>query len=290
MLVPFLASLPLLVPGFGPAPAVPADTCPASRAATAVAILEMHGEQPRPMPKPVVGPRRAAVERILNVELARLTTALEMNWVRLSLPPQMRKVAPTSQEIADEMEARQPILWWAGNLWLKDFLGVEQFGAWCPTLKKLELHPWQWTPKGHPNLTPPTLVEALRALRPSLEVEIRKGFRSTPLRVARLAYRAVLVYLLAALSFLPGPTQPLIQRTWPRIVEHLATTLETNHKLAIEGQPPEYAAATGVVVPTDAPRRQVGSRVGMQSTSAARWIEGALGRLRREPRRRPAAA
>ena len=153
------------------------------------------------------------------------------------------------------------------------------------------MHPWQWewpAAAGPASLKPPTLVQALRALRPSLEVEIRRGLRTSPLRVTRLAWRAILVYLLAALSFLPGPTQPLIQRTWPRIVEHLATTLETNHRLALEGTETAgmvYATAVGSAAEAapsqaaaallpESPRRQLGSRVGLERT--LRWADGPL--------------
>ena len=243
-----------------------------------------------PAPQPV-GPRRKAVERILNVELARLTTAIELNFARFSLPEKLRAKAPTTQEIADEMDARQPIIRWALNLWVKDAMGFDQFGAWCPTLRRMRMHPWQWewpAAAGPASLKPPTLVQALRALRPSLEVEIRRGLRTSPLRVTRLAWRAILVYLLAALSFLPGPTQPLIQRTWPRIVEHLATTLETNHRLALEGTETAgtvYLGATAVgsaaeaapspttaALLAESPRRQLGSRV----EHALGWVDGPL--------------
>lgn len=233
------------------------------------------------------------MERILNVELARLTSAIELNFVRLSLPERLRTRAPTTQEISEEMDARQPIIRWALNLWVKDAMGFDEFGAWCPTLRRMQLHPWQWkwpTAAG-PALTiiqtPPTLVQALRALRPSLEVEIRRGLRTSPLRVARLAFRSILVYLLAALSFLPGPTQPLIQRTWPRIVEHLATTLETNHRLALEGTETagmvlattvgsvaETASPPALALLPEGPRRQLGSRVGLQGMLS--WADGPL--------------
>jgi hypothetical protein len=194
-----------------------------------------------------VGPRRAAVEKILEVELKRLQTALRMNWQRLSgsvgegWPASVRvsprppvSDAPSPEQIATEMEARQPILHWATTQWMSDFLGVRRPGVWSPALKKLELLPWQWMPKDpeHP-MTPPTLGKALQALRPTLESEIRLGLRSSPLRVARLAWRAAVCYALAALTWLPGPLRPLIQRTWPRLVEHLATTIETNHREAM---------------------------------------------------------
>ena len=247
-----------------------------------------------------IGPRRKAVERILNVELGRLTTALELQArsasSALALPnapkeptTQVLAKAPTTQEIAEEMENRQPIIRWALNLWIREAMGFDRFGTWCPALKKMGFFPQpppiEQTQVYPGMLTPtPTLVQALRALRPSLEVEIRRGLRTRPLRVCRLAYRAILVYLLAALSFLPGPTQPLIQRTWPRIVEHLATTLETNHRIALDG-----IETVGVVYSTTTgnsaaalqrasaearPRRQLGSRLGIERS--LRWADGPL--------------
>jgi hypothetical protein len=135
------------------------------------------------------------------------------------------------------MEARSPMLKWATSRWLIDFLGIEKYGVWCPTLKRMEMHPWQWTPKGHPTLSAPTFIESLLALRPQLTSEIKRGFRTSPLRVCRLAYRAAIVYALAALSSLPGPQRKLIQKTWPRLVEHLATTLELNHKRVMRREP-----------------------------------------------------
>ena len=191
--------------------------------------------------RPQGGERKAAVERILNVELARLITAVNLNLATLSprsrkaLPAKLRQRAPSSEKISTEMEARTPMIRWALMTWLRETAGINQEGMWCPTLKKFELHPWQWTPKGHPSLTTPTLVSSLQALRPTLVQEIKEGLRSSPLRVCRLAYRAALVYSLAALSFLPGPFRPMIQRNWPRLVEHLATTIETSHRLALQG-------------------------------------------------------
>ena len=193
-------------------------------------------------PGPKEGERKAAVERILNVELARLITAVNLNLASLSprsrkaLPENKRIITPTPDKIADEMENRAPMIRWALTTWVKDVMGIDREGMWCPTLKKFELHPWQWTPKGHPTLTTPTLVSSLRALKPTLVEEIRTGIRSSPLRVIRLAYRAAVVYALAAVAWLPGPVRPMIQRNWPRLVEHLATTIETSHRLALAQQ------------------------------------------------------
>jgi len=188
---------------------------------------------------PQPGERRAAVERILQVELDRLVSAVQLNWERLTLPSHMRKAtpAPTTDEIAQEMEARTPMLRWATVAWLRSSLGIDTPGVWCPTLKRLNLHPWQWMPNEHPTLTTPTLIQSLRALRPSLTNELRQGLRNRPWRVCRLAYRAAFVYALAALSWLPGPQRKLIQRTWPRLVNHLAVTLEQNHRLALAVEP-----------------------------------------------------
>lgn len=140
--------------------------------------------------------------------------------------------APTAEEILVEMEARRPIIRWGMEQWLRSSLGIDRPGVWCPTLKSWGFHPWQWTPNQHPHLTTPTLGAALKALRPQLTLEVRKGLRTSPLRVCRLTYRAALVYLLAALSRLPGPQRGMIQRAWPRCLEHLAATLEINHEKA----------------------------------------------------------
>ena len=43
------------------------------------------------------------------------------------------------------------------------------------------------------------------------------------------------MYALAAISWFPGPQRKLIQRWWPRIVEHLATTIENNHERVLGG-------------------------------------------------------
>lgn len=234
-------------------------------ASTMVAITG--SANPRALPAAAAGPlaprpgeRRAAVERILEVELERLKTAVELNVAKLSLPEHLRKAAPTTDEIVEEARARAPMLRWAINRWLIESLGTEKFGVWCPTLKKLELHPWQWTPKGHPTLTPPTLVESLIALRPQLTEEILNGFKSFPLRACRLAYRAAVVYALAMLQNLPGPQSKLIQRTWPRLVEHLAMTMELNHeKVLTQGLSTEQGPAW-----LQGPRKLMGqcSRVG----------------------------
>ena len=192
---------------------------------------------PRALLEPRPGERKKAVERILEVELSRLQTAVELNVARMSLPQRLRSKAPTTEEIMEEMDSRGPIIRWGVSRWLIDSLGIEKYGVWCPTLKRLELHPWQWTPKAHPTLTTPTLVQSLVKLRPTLTRAIKKGFRSSPLRVCRLAYHGAVVYLLAALSNLPGPQRKLIQRTWPRLVEHLATTLELNHERILSAPP-----------------------------------------------------
>jgi len=196
--------------------------------------------------EPVPGERRAAVERILEVELARLNTAVKLNVARLSLPERLQDKAPTTTEILEEWDARAPMMRWAVTRWMIESMGIEKYGVWCPTLKRLELHPWQWTPNAHPTLTTPTFVESLITLRPQLTDEIRQGFRTSPLRVFRLAYRAAIVYALAALSFLPGPQRQLIQRMWPRLVEHLATTLELNHNRVLQ-------------IPSSKPQRGFGS-------------------------------
>ena len=181
-----------------------------------------------------------------------MKTALTLNMAGNSLPAGLKNEAPTSEDIKEEMEARGPMLRWAITRWMIEAAGIEKPGVWCPALKRMELHPWQWTPKGHPSLTTPTLIQSLRALRPQLTLEIKKGFKTSPFRVCRLAYRTAIVYVLAALSWLPGPQRKLIQRTWPRLVEHLASTLEQNH-LRVLQLPKTYRSSAESGTPGTAP-------------------------------------
>ena len=75
-------------------------------------------------------------------------------------------------------------------------------------------------------LTTPNLGQALLALRPQLEEQIRQGLRRSPLRVVRLAFRAGMLYCIALILNVPGPQRRWIQRLWPKCVDHMAATIE----------------------------------------------------------------
>ena len=181
------------------------------------------------------GPRYQAVARILQIEADRFVQAIELNVAKLQMESRaggtavLDVAAPTPEEIVEEMEARRPIIRWGVAQGLKGAMGINKYGAWCPTLRKWNLLPWQLVPNEHPTLTTPKLGAALRTLRPQLTTEVRRGLTTSPLRVCRLAYRAVVVYVLAALSHLPGPQRAMIQRVWPKTLEDLAYTIEMNH-------------------------------------------------------------
>lgn len=185
------------------------------------------------------GPRYQAVVRILQIEADRFLQAIELNVAKLQMESRgeasaiVDVAAPTPEEIVEELEARRPIIRWGVTQWLKQAMGINKYGAWCPTLRKWNLHPWQWVPNEHPTLTTPKLGAALRTLRPQLTTEVRRGLTTSPLRVCRLAYRAIVVYVLAALSHLPGPQRAMIQRVWPKTLEDLAHTIEINHATAL---------------------------------------------------------
>lgn len=203
------------------------------------------------------GPRMRAVVRILEVEIERLITAVQLNVRRYTgvggRVPKRVDVSP--EDIAEEMEARGPMIRWALVTWLTESLGVNRPGIWSPQLRSWELLPWQWTPNAHPTLTTPTIGKAIRALQPQIASEVRRGIFTAPLQVMSLAWRALLVYALAYLARVPGPQRQMIQRVWPRIVEHLAATLERNHERAKSALGEDFSAeASGSVAP---PRRML---------------------------------
>lgn len=194
------------------------------------------GDRPRP---------KEAVWRILAIEGERMISALEHNWRFLTGEKtfyawedadEVAETDPSSVpiDVIAETSARLPIIRWSLDRWLVRRAGIDKFGAWCPTLRSWGLHWWQWTPNGHPSLTTPGLGAALRALRPQLTSQIRKGLRTSPLRVMRLAYRAGQLYVMSCLMCVPGPWRAWLQRVWPSCVDHLAATLEENHRETVQ--------------------------------------------------------
>lgn len=160
-----------------------------------------------------------AIGRILQIEYERMQEAL-WGGNNSMYPPAVY------DRFCEHAETRGPIVTWALDLWIKGQIGTDEFGVWCPTLKRLELHPWQ-------RFKAPSIVTSLRALELELASQVKFGLRVAPLRVFKLAYSAFLVTLFALLQRFPGfaalnPLRNLLQKTWPRTLDCLAATLEKN--------------------------------------------------------------
>jgi len=204
----------------------------AATGGAAAAVVAAAGASSASKERPPPGPRVQAVLRLLNVEYARFRDVATQQWSLLVKGVNVEEAELLYAEEAREMvRERLPIVHWSVVQLLHDRLGTQKFGVWCPTLKRWNLHPWQWVPNAHPHSevwNGPTLGKALSALRQTLVQEVRHGLRTSPLRVVRLAYRAAFVYVLSFLNRLPGPHRRLIQREWPRLIEHLSGMLERN--------------------------------------------------------------
>jgi len=201
--------------------------------AAVVALRSVVEALPSSASKPP-GPRVQAVLRLLNVEYERFRDVATQQWALLVKGVDVEEAELShSDEAAEMVRERLPIVHWSVVQLLHDRLGTQKFGVWCPTLKRWKLHPWQWVPNAHPHSEVwhgPKLGKALWALRQTLIQEVRHGLRTSPLRVVRLAYRAAFVYVLSFLNRVPGPHRRLIQREWPRLVEHLSGMLERNQE------------------------------------------------------------
>lgn len=156
-------------------------------------------------------PSRAAVARILQIEFERLVATIRQGG----------KPAHVIQRVKDTAEMRSPIIRWALNLWMQRALGMDTPGMWCPALKSL------------PILSRPTprFGASLRVLEDELTEQVKFGFRTAPLLAVKLAYRAVIVALVAIIGRWPGFQwlRARLKKTWPGCVDALAATIERNH-------------------------------------------------------------
>lgn len=205
---------------------------------SALASMVLNGAEP-PMP---AGGRRTgerpqpkdAVWRILNIEGERLIAALEHNWRFLTGEKEFyawdsdeaAESDPTSVpiDVISQTKARLPIIRWSLDRWLMRRTGID-VSAQLAQLAELV---------GDASLTTPKLGAALRALRPELTAQVRKGLRTSPLRVVRLLYRGGQLWVMSCLMQVPGPWRAWLQRMWPACVNHLAATLEENHREIVQ--------------------------------------------------------
>jgi len=145
-----------------------------------------------------------AVGRILQVEMDRLVQA----WQQCSSHNPLDAVS----RVKERLDERGPIITWALDLWLRDSLRRVPF--------------YDAAAQRVPNIWP-----SVRALEIELTSQIKFGLTTAPWRVLRLAYSTMMVVIYAVLAqHVPGvATLSLrLQARWPRLVEHLAATLEHN--------------------------------------------------------------
>ena len=105
-------------------------------------------------------------------------------------------------------------------------MGIDREGMWCPTLKRLKLHPWQTVARSTPSFGP-----SLKVLEDELTEQVKFGFRTAPLQAVKLAYRAIVVAVVAIVGRWPGFEwlRSSLPKSWPRCVDALAETIEQNH-------------------------------------------------------------
>jgi len=150
-------------------------------------------------------PSSQAVGRILQVEWDRL---IQVAWHQGSRQPWH-----VLMRAKERLTERRPIIVWAVDLWLKE--GLECI----PFYHQVEV---------------PNIWASLRALELELASQIKFGLTTSPLRVLRLAYSTLMVVLYALLGNVPGFKRcaawcgKRLAVRWPKLVDHLAATLETN--------------------------------------------------------------
>jgi hypothetical protein len=166
------------------------------------------------------------VTKILQIEFARFKSAVFRDGVN-SDPVE---VATRVQETA---LTRAPIIKWALNLWVRGTLRQTQASVGHTTYRKALSGA---VVDGYEDFTRgqvPGIVDSLRELRTELLREVRYGFSTAPLRVAKLLLTSLVVTILAYMAQcarLPGLqlVRAGMRAHWPQLVEHLAATLEMN--------------------------------------------------------------
>ena len=189
-------------------------------AATAV-VVAPSAERPQPQSKQL-----QAVTKILQIEFARFKSAVFRDGVNSD--PVV--VATRVQETA---VTRAPIIKWALNLWVRGTLRQTQASVGHTTYRKALSGA---VVEGYEDFTRgqvPTIVNSLQELRAELLREVRFGFSTAPLRVAKLLITSLVVTILAYMAQcarLPGLrfVRAGMRAHWPQLVEHLAATLEMN--------------------------------------------------------------
>ena len=189
--------------------------------ASAAVVVAPSPERPQPQSKQL-----QAVTKILQIEFARFKSAIFRDGVNSD--PVV--VATRVQETA---VTRAPIIKWALNLWVRGTLRQTHASVGHTTYRKALSGA---VADGYEDFTRgqvPGIVDSLRELRAELLREVRYGFSTAPLRVAKLLVTSAVVTILAYMAQcarLPGLrfVRAGMRAHWPRLVEHLAATLEMN--------------------------------------------------------------
>lgn len=133
---------------------------------------------------------------------------LQIEWDRLCAVAGQGSHNPllVFRRVQEKVHERKPIIAWALNLWLRESLEL------IPFYRQVHI---------------PDIWGSIRALELELASQIKFGLTTSPLRVIRLAYSTLMVVIYALLGNIKGFRQRLGHQ-WPKLVDHLAATLETN--------------------------------------------------------------
>lgn len=174
-------------------------------------------------------PQLQAIGRIIQIELKRLQAVA------------LAGGNPTVvvQRVCDTAVSRAPIIKWGLDLWLRSALErearvSERLARKRELQGKVPLPPWQRIVHyGYTNATlgkVPDILSSLRVLQLDLANQIKLGLRTSPLRVLRLVHCSILVTICALVAQYPGfeAVRVGVAKRWPRLIVHLAATLEEN--------------------------------------------------------------
>ena len=158
-------------------------------------------------------PELRAIGRIVDIELDRLREEPFLGGEPVEVARRFR----------DTAVSRAPIISWGIDIWLRGS-PMAQEALTQVGLKRA------YDEVSRDNV--PDFLTSLRVLERELASQVRAGITRAPLRVVRLLYYSALVTLCAMLARLPGfaPVRAGVRRRWPKLLNHLAATIESNHE------------------------------------------------------------